>query len=272
MMQCRQISRPTRQNIETTSPLMGALPVALLLVVSLAIGCGADPATSNGVGVTCAVGETLKQDSQGNKFCEKAGDTGVIGGTDSGAGTDVASGTDAAGGTTDTGTTGGTDAGGTGFDGNSSGVDAGPIDPWWSCPPVKKASGAEHGKACTSHADCLYGNCVKGGHLAGYDDSISYCTKNNACTGGGSDQTAPCGTDDGAPSGVTYKSVFEKSKSGGNPKRTSTSKAPVKVCGRVCKSDSECASWNPKMPDCIKSSTDYVSLGTQGVCGYNPLK
>ncbi len=270
MKQCRYPSSPTGQYSETTSTFSGALPLALLVVVSLAIACGADPATSNGVGVTCAVGETLMQDSQGNKFCQKAGDAGVIGGTDSGAGTDVATGADTAGTGKDAGSTGGTDAGGAGFDGSSAGVDAGPIDPWWSCPPVKKASGAEHGKACTSHADCLYGNCVKGGHLAGYDDSISYCSKNNACTGGTSSLTTPCGTDDGAPNGVTYKSVFEKSKSGGNTKRTSA--APVKVCGRVCKSSAECASWNPKMPDCMTSSTDYVSLGTQGVCGYNPLK
>lgn len=238
-------------------------PATFILIGALTIACGSDPAeNSSGTGISCSVGETVAQDSKGNKFCKASAD-GTISGTDAGA-TDAAGAADAGGGS------GTADGSGGGFDGNSSGVDAGPIDPWWSCPPVKRTTGAAHGKPCKVHDDCLYGNCVKGGHLTGYDDSISYCSKNNACTGGGSLQTAPCGSDDGAPAGVTYKSAFEKSKSSGNTKRTS--KAPIKVCARTCKSDSECQGWNPEMPDCITASTKYISLGTQGICGKNPLK
>jgi len=272
---------PTR-HADLQSSLQSGLNAAAILVASLAIafaaGCGTETTPSgNGTGITCGVGETVAQDSQGNAFCQKPGDAGTIAGNDAGGGgTDVATGGDSGGGAggKDAGGSGGKDAGGGAADAGSAGtdgggVDAGPKDLWSTCPPVK-GKGLAHGKACTKHEECLYGYCMKGGHLAGYDNSISYCTKNNGCTGGASVQTAPCGSDDGSPAGVTYKSAFEKSKSSGNPKRTSS--APIKVCGRVCKSNSECASWNGKMPHCIKNSTKYISLGTQGVCGNNPLK
>ncbi|MCO4761423.1 MAG: hypothetical protein KC502_07955 [Myxococcales bacterium] len=245
-----------------------SLVVGVAMVSALmATGCGEETTPGGtGAGITCQVGETLREDSQGVKYCQPASGDASIGGNDSGT-------TGQADGTTgqDTGGTTGTDTGGTtGTDTGGGTTDAGgPTDPWAQCPPVK-GKGLEHGKKCSKHSDCLYGYCMKGGHLTGYDDSISYCTKNNGCTGGGSAQTAPCAPDDGAPSGVTYKSAFEKSKSGGNDKRTS--KSPYKVCARVCKTDSECASWNSEMPDCILSSTKYVSAGTQGVCGKNPLK
>ncbi len=133
---------------------------------------------------------------------------------------------------------------------------------WWQCPPVKGA-GLEHGKKCTTDADCMYGHCFVGGFLTGYNDAIKFCTKNNNCTGGDSNVTASCSSD-GA-----FAPAFEKTASGGNPKRTSPE--PYKVCGRTCTSDAECQAWNAEMPDCIKNSTDYVSLG-KGVCGLNPLK
>ena len=130
--------------------------------------------------------------------------------------------------------------------------------------------GLPHGKKCAQDSDCLYSRCVKGGFLTSYDDTISYCTKNNACAGGASQETAPCGVDNGTPAGATFYVAFEKSKSGGNPKRTSAS--PYKVCAYQCKSDADCAAWNPEMPDCIKASTDYISVGVNGVCGKNTLK
>ncbi len=132
--------------------------------------------------------------------------------------------------------------------------------PWWVCPPVK-GSGLEHGKKCAQDSDCMYGHCFDSGFLAGYVSGIKFCTKNNNCTGG---DAAVCSTD-GA-----FASAFEKSTSGGNGKRTSPE--PYKVCAKTCSSDSDCAAWNIEMPDCIKNSTDYVSVGTTGVCGVNPFK
>lgn len=133
---------------------------------------------------------------------------------------------------------------------------------WWECPPVK-GNGLEHGKKCTQHSDCQYGYCFTGGFLTGYNSAIKFCTKNNNCTGGDSFTSAVCSTDG------EFGSAFEKSTSGGNKSRTSPE--PYKVCGRNCTSDAECVAWNPEMPDCIKNSTDFVSLG-KGVCGANPLK
>ena len=139
-------------------------------------------------------------------------------------------------------------------------ADAARSGPWWQCPPVKAAAGLEHGQKCTQDSDCLYGHCFDGGFLTGYTPGIKFCTKNNNC---GSGDSVPCNVD-GA-----YVSAFEKSTNGGNTARTSSE--PFKVCGKMCKSDSECAAWNPEMPDCINNSTKYVSVGTQGVCGVNPV-
>lgn len=139
---------------------------------------------------------------------------------------------------------------------------------WWVCPPVKTDGLALHGKPCDSNADCAYGHCIAGSFLVGYDASIKICTKNNACVGGESNTTAPCSYDNGG--GVTFVSAFEKSKSGGNLQRTSAE--PAKICAKSCASDADCSSWNAQTPDCIKNSTDLVSIGTQGVCGVNPFK
>ena len=243
-----------------------------LSVALLTLGCGSETKpNSGGGGISCGVGETVALDSQGNKFCQKAGGGGTVtdqdagGVLDSGAATDsgASGGVDTAGGTADTGSAPADTSGGT--------VDAGPTTGWWACPPVKKASGLEHGKACTKDEDCLYSQCVTGGPLTGYDDTIKYCTKNNACAGGESATSAPCGADDGQPAGVVYKTVFEKTKSGGNPKRDGKT-PPLKVCARTCKTDADCLSWNSQLPDCIINSTKYVSVGTQGVCGKNPFK
>lgn len=201
-------------------------------------------------GPTCQVGEMVQQDSNGTKYCAPA---------------------NGGGGTTSDAVIGRRGDGGAASDAGGSAIDTlAQQDPWWQCPPKLTPGGAHHGKKCTQDSDCLYGRCMKGGFLTSYDDAVSYCTKNNACTGAGSGETAPCGVDSGAPSGVQYAVAFEKSKSGGNPKRTSVS--VYKVCARQCKSDAECAEWNPEMPDCILASTDYVSVGVYGVCGKNTLK
>ncbi len=140
--------------------------------------------------------------------------------------------------------------------------------PWWQCPPVKNATGLEHGKPCDTAADCAYGHCVAGSFLVGYDPAVRFCTKNNACSTTGSDATTPCSVDDSL--GVTFTAVFEKTRSGGNAARTSAE--PVKLCGKSCKADADCSAWNAEMPHCIKNSTMYVSAGAVGVCGKDPTR
>ena len=105
----------------------------------------------------------------------------------------------------------------------------------------------------------LYGRCVTGGYLTGYDDTIKYCSKNNNCPGGG--DLTQCEADG------KFKAAFEKTKSSGNAKSTEKTLCGVniKACAKSCKSDSECISWNPEMPKC-SGSTKYISVGTQNVC------
>ncbi len=140
--------------------------------------------------------------------------------------------------------------------------------PWWVCPPVKNDALLAHGKPCTNGTECAYGHCAVGSFLVGYDPAIKICVKNNACTGEGSSVTAPCSFDDTTPG--EFVSAFERSKSGGNLARTGAE--PTKICARSCSSDANCVAWNPETPDCMTSSTDYVSHGTKGVCGKNPFK
>ena len=140
--------------------------------------------------------------------------------------------------------------------------------PWWQCPPTKNATGLEHGKPCDTAADCAYGHCLAGSFLVGYDPTVRFCTKNNACSTTGSDLTAPCSVDDNQ--GVTFTAAFEKTRSGGNTARTSAE--PVKLCGKSCKNDGDCSAWNAQMPHCIKNSTMYVSAGAVGVCGKDPTR
>lgn len=131
---------------------------------------------------------------------------------------------------------------------------------WWVCPATKAATGLEHGQKCTQDSDCLYGHCVDGGFLTGYTAGIKYCTKNNNC----GTAEATCAIDG------DFVSMFERSKSGGNTSRTNDE--PHKVCAKACSTDAECAAWNPEMPDCIKNSTDFVSVGVNGGCGVNPFQ
>lgn len=244
--------------------------LAILLTASLG-ACGSEVTSGNAGTVNCKVGETVALDGSGNPYCVPAGgDIGTLGDSNGGSLDSAGSGSDTSGGDNDTAgtdTAGGGD-GTAGTDGTGGG-DTTPTDPWLICPPVK-GTGLLHGQKCSSHAECMYGYCMKGGFLTGYDDAISYCTKNNACTGSGSFTTAPCDYDDDASKSVTFKSAFEKSKSGGNDKRTSSS--PFKVCAKTCKSDGECATWNAEMPHCIINSTKYVSVGAQGICGFDPTR
>ena len=233
------------------------------------VGCGTSDANDNAGSAKCGAGEVATVDKSGNVYCTAANDAGVLSdgtvGTDA-TGTDAATGGDATDdGATATDTTSAGDGGG---ESDGASVDAGPTDPWWACPPVKGV-GKEHGKDCATDAECMYGHCVKGGFLTGYDDSISYCTKNNGRTGDGSFTTAPCTYDDDAGKGLLFMVAFEKTNSSGNDKRTSS--APYKVCALGCKSDEACASWNPKMPHCM-NSTKYVSTGTSKICGFDPTR
>lgn len=251
------------------SRIHGVLGALVLLAA-----CGNEVASGNAGTINCSVGETVLLDSNGNPYCGPAGGGGTIadgtGSLDSAGAADTGAGSSDATGSSD-GTGGGNSDGSGSSDasGGDSADDATPTDPWLKCPPVK-GTGLEHGKKCATHEECMYGYCMKGGFLTGYDDTISYCTKNNACTGSGSFTTAPCDYDDDASKSLTFKSAFEKSKSGGNDKRTSST--PFKVCARTCKADSECEAWNAEMPHCIINSTKYVSVGTQGVCGHDPLR
>lgn len=129
-----------------------------------------------------------------------------------------------------------------------------------TCPPVlkDKALGG-HATACTQDSECQYGLCQKGGFLTGYDDTKGYCTKDCACT----DKAAQCSNDNTT---LEFLCGFEMSQSGGNPKAGTS---PQKRCSLRCKSDAQCASWNPALPHCIQS-TKYVS--SAGVCGFDPFK
>lgn len=143
--------------------------------------------------------------------------------------------------------------------------------PWWNCPPaVSNAQGLLHGKKCATGADCMYGQCIFGSFIVGYDTAKGICTKNSNCAAkeGGNGDTVPCAVDN--TSADAFYTTIEKTKSGGNPKRTNPE--PHKICTLGCKDDKTCASWNPDTPHCIKSSTDYVSVGTHGACGFDPFR
>ncbi len=129
---------------------------------------------------------------------------------------------------------------------------------WASCPPAIAVPGGKlHGQACSQDADCLYGMCMFGLPIAGYDKSVGVCSKNCGMSGG----QAACSQDgDGG-----YACVYEKSQGSGNAKRDPI-QAAFKMCGRTCKTDSDCMAWNPDLPTCAKSSTASVSVGPTGVC------
>ena len=149
---------------------------------------------------------------------------------------------------------------------------AAPADQWWNCPPKKAAAGELHGKKCAKDEECLYGRCMFGLPHAGYDKAVGMCTKNCGFPSGG--MTTACESDNAG--GVSYKCTFEGThpKAGGKNEKRDEAQVPFqrvyKVCLRVCKTDADCAAWNPELPTCLKSSTNYIKVGTEGVCIKNP--
>lgn len=143
--------------------------------------------------------------------------------------------------------------------------------PWWNCPPVvANTNGLLHGKKCTTGSECMYGQCIFGSFIVGYDLTKGICTKNSNCASkdGGNGATVACAVDN--TSTDFFYTTIEKTSSGGNDKRTNPE--PHKICTVGCKSDGDCVSYNPETPHCIKSSTKYVSVGTHGACGIDPFK
>ena len=239
-----------------------AIAAIALLAVGTTIGCGSDDSGGDGAGVDCPGGQLY---SPTTKKC--VDDPSVDGGSVS-----------SSGGTSSGGTSGGSsggdvvdkelpwaldDAGGLAKD------TAAPYDAWWDCPPEKKNPGGKlHGQKCEKDADCLYGRCFVGGPLTGYNSKVKFCTKNNGC---GSGNLTSCNTENDIGKNQLFYSAFEKSKSGGNDKRD-PKKDVHKMCAYGCKSDSDCAKWNPDLPHCLKTSNKYISFGTNKICGVDPDK
>lgn len=135
---------------------------------------------------------------------------------------------------------------------------------WFNCVPTPVNAGAKlHGQSCTADADCLYGLCMFGLPLAGYDKAIGICSKNCGYAGGGSKNIA-CDAED--PSGNLYKCVMEKTAKIGNAYRDPTKQDLFKSCARTCVSDNDCKAWNPDLPTCTKVSTGQLSTPAVGVC------
>lgn len=229
-----------------------------LLASALLVGCGSDAASGgSGGAVTCPGSQ--QYDSINKKCVDKPADAGGLSDAASSSGSDSSSGS-------------GSSSGGADVEGElpwQLADGGGIIEPDTgdnyinTCPQTKGATGAHSGQKCEKHEDCMYGFCFAGGFLAAYDSSIKFCARNVFCSGGGN-----CSDENDGSNAFT--TAFEKSKSGGNPKRTSAS--PYKICTRTCKSDSECAAWNPQLPHCLKTSTSYVSIGAQGACAKDPDK
>lgn len=135
---------------------------------------------------------------------------------------------------------------------------------WFNCVPTPINAGAKlHGQSCAADADCLYGICMFGLPLAGYDKAIGVCSKNCGYSGGGSKNIA-CDAED--PSGNLYKCVMEKTQKIGNTYRDVTKQDLFKSCARTCVNDNDCKAWNPDLPTCTKVSTSQLSTPAVGVC------
>ena len=210
----------------------------------IALGCGG---TTSNAGGGATVGADTTSDST---VSDAVGDATDPCNDTNGCDADGSAGTDALGGTDGA---AGTDA--VGADALDADVAAS------TCPPVlKDKTLGKHAQTCAQNSDCAYGLCQKGGFLVGYDASLGYCTKDCACN----DPAAQCSNDNA--DGKEFLCGFEMSQSGGNPK---ANVPPQKRCSLRCKSDGDCAAWNPALPHCI-GSTKYVS--SAGVCGFDPLK
>jgi hypothetical protein len=231
--------------------------IALLAAPTSLVGCGTDKGGGDGTSINCPAGQSYNGTT--NKCVDNAGDGFVSSGdsssSSSSGGSSSGSGADA-----DSGLPWQIDDGG-GLKKDTSAA----YDPWWDCPPEKlHPTGALHGKKCDKNADCLYGRCVVGSPLAAYDSTIKFCTKNNGC---GTGNLVSCNTENG--NGHIFYSVFERSVSGGNPKRD-PKKDVHKFCAKNCKSNTDCVKWNPELPHCMKTTNKFISFGTNAVCGVDP--
>jgi hypothetical protein len=141
----------------------------------------------------------------------------------------------------------------------------GALDRWWLCPPETSHPGkALHGQPCQADADCLYGLCLFGLPLAGYDKSIGICSKNCGFDGG---KLAPCALEDGNPvAGDAYYCTIEKTVQSGNSLQDTGLPGPFKMCAHGCKTDADCKAWNPALPTCLKQSTPHLSTNPNGIC------
>ncbi len=135
---------------------------------------------------------------------------------------------------------------------------------WFNCLPTPVNTGAKlHGESCAVDADCLYGVCMFGLPLAGYDKNIGICSKNCGYSLGSSKNIA-CDAED--PSGNKYKCVMEKTQKIGNTLRDLTKQDLFKSCARTCVNDNDCKAYNPDLPTCTKVSTGQLSTPAVGVC------
>lgn len=135
---------------------------------------------------------------------------------------------------------------------------------WFNCLPTPVNAGAKlHGESCAADADCLYGVCMFGLPLAGYDKAIGVCTKNCGFSLGSSKNIA-CDAED--PSGNKFKCVMEKTQKIGNTMRDLAKQDLFKSCARTCANDNDCKAYNPDLPTCTKVSTAQLSTPAVGVC------
>ena len=139
-------------------------------------------------------------------------------------------------------------------------------DKFWLCPPLAGNVGALHGQPCGKDSECLYGLCLFGLPLAGYDSKIGVCSKNCGYADGGA--AATCGTENTLSN--SFVCVTEKAASAGNTKQNGSLPSTIKACGLTCETDVDCAAWNPALPNCFKASTAELSVPLQGVCAKLP--
>jgi hypothetical protein len=133
----------------------------------------------------------------------------------------------------------------------------------FKCPIKAPVPGGKIGTVCTKDEDCKWGSCYFGPPLAGYDKAIGICAKSCSCAGGDANMNS-CYYDDTKDLTESYKCVMEKTGGAGN--KLFVGPDPIKMCAKVCKTDADCITWNPEMPNCINGSTNELSSGA-AVCG-----
>lgn len=224
-------------------PALPMPPAAIVAAIAaLVVGCSTTP--DNNLGGYVPTDTAV--DTGGVSFDTGSGGADAAGADDTAATDDAASADD---------TASAEDSGGA-FDNGVHGA-------WLACPPAPSDSGTtEFGKPCSEDSECLYGVCLRGGPVVDYKDDIGFCTKNCGC---GAGETTPCAFDAPEQSTTYFQCVFEKTANSGNPNRD-PSRDVMKMCLKSCKTDDDCAAWNPALPFCRKSSNKTLSVGTIGVC------